>query len=217
MTEEEILKKIAEKNDESRDLALMAYSLHEGEDVKRWCCQLAEETADNYNLVLSGEAPKPFGPFSCDEIARTLARDMHISFKFYSLEKAPGTKNFSWRAHVVETTVEIEAEEAWERMVFIAAYEKYLYTAAAFAKSLGAVSAMRLYLRAWGLVCKTRAPYTRLTLAPADALRVVDLERTASARLWIDVEAARLPPFKPRPRVTPAPKAVHTITKKQKG
>ena len=55
-----------------------------------------------------------------------------------------------------------------------------------------------------------------LALSPDEALRVVRLERIASSRLWLDVEAAKLPKFKPRKPRAPIGKTAKA-SKKRKG
>ena len=215
MTIEEIQNEIDAANDEAFLEAQEEFTRKTGAELREQCHRLVEATAERYALIMKGESPRAFGAYDRDEIARILNADLAISYDGYDLNMSPDPSSITdWQDCAIETTLECEAEEGWDRAKFIEAYEKYLYTAAAFAKSIGASHAMRLYLRAWGLVGKA-CPHCgyRVRLFANEALHVVNLERVATERLWVEVEAAKLPAFKPKRPARPRKAAA----KKRKG
>ena len=202
MTEEDIQSEIDAANDEAREAAQEEYTRKTGKELRAQCRRLTEETAARYDLVMRGESPRAFGEYDRDEIARILNADVVLVFDGYDIDMSPTVETSDdWLAGAIETTWVFDADEAADRLAFIEAYEKYLYTAAAFAKSIGAAHAMRLYLRAWGLVDAAAAQGGRgFRVGAAESLRAVNLERVATERLWVEVEAAKLPKFTPRRR-----------------
>ena len=214
MTKEEIQDRIDEENSILCQEAKEEFTRKTGAELKANCRRLTEETAERYALIMKGEAPRAFGAYDRDEIARILNVDTTICCDGYGLNTSLEIRpEDDWEDCAIETSFIIDAAETWDRKAFIEAYEKYLHTAAAFAKSIGSTHAMRLYLRAWGLVRKTYLQYDRLPLAADEALRTVNLERVATDRLWVDVEAMKLPAFRPRKAARPGRNAV----KKRKG
>ena len=205
MTYEEIQDRIDEENDERREEAQKTFTSETGAELQTRCRELTVETANRYDDIMKGDAPQAFGAYDCDDIARILNTKATFDFDGFDLDMTPRTYEVDdWMDGAIETTLTAEADEAWDRSAFVGAYEKYLYTAAAFAKSMGATHAMRLYLRSWGIVRKTQGPCYRYSLDADDSLRAVNLERIASSKLWIEVEAAKLPKFKPQKKKTVA-------------
>ena len=199
MTKQEILNAIEEANEKLHKVAQERYTRKVGAELRANCRRLAEETAMRYALIMNGEAPRAFGAYDRDEVARILNANIVIAYDGYCLRMPLDIDHIErWEDGAEETSWSVDAEEKWDRGAFIAAYEKYLHTAAAFAKSIGSTHAMRLYLRAWGLVRKTGTQCNRFVLAADEALRTVNLERVATDRLWVDVEAMKLPAFRPR-------------------
>lgn len=200
MTVEEIQREIDYENEEAKAAAQAEFTLKTGEELRAQCHRLTEEVAQRYAAVMKGESPRAFGGYDRDEIARILNTDTYIYYNGYEIDTSLEPKSIDyWESGTIGVSLSCEAEEAWDRYVFIEAYSKFLHTAAAFAKSTGALHAMRLYLRAWGVVniAFDPTPYDR-ELSADEALRIVNLERVATERLWVEVEAAKLPKFTPK-------------------
>ena len=198
MTDDEIQARIDDANDEARKIAQDEFTCATGAELQKQCHRLTAETANRYARIMKGQSPQAFGEYDRDDIARILNANVIIFYFGYELNMSadPDTVE-DWQDGTNDAGYDTEAEEAWDRLAFVEAFEKYLYTAAAFAKSIGGVHAMRHYLRAWGIVHEARERLkVRFRLDPAEALRVVNLERVATDRLWVDVEAAKLPDFR---------------------
>jgi len=219
MTDDEIQAEIDDANDEAQKAAQEEFTRETGAELQEQCHRLTEETARRYARIMKGLSPQAFGEYDRDEIARIFNADVVIYFDGYELDMSSDPETVEdWQDGAIETSWDTEAEEAWDRLAFVEAFEKYLYTAAAFAKSIGAVHAMRLYLRAWGIVHEARERRkARFRLDPDEALRVVNLERVATDRLWVDVEAAKLPNFKPRRTFRLKGRSKPAKTRKRKG
>jgi len=218
MTYKDIQKEIGDANEEARWAAEADFSNNAGRDLLVQCHRLTEETSERYALVMKGESPRAFGEYDRDEVAHILSLDVVITFDGYTLDMSTDAETIKdWREAAVKTQWQCDAYPARDRLAFIAVYEKYLYTAALFAKSIGAEHAMRLYLRAWGLVSEAHAQNgQRARLAPDDALRTVNLERVATERLWEHVVAAKLPKFTPSQKAKARVKPKSAQTRKRK-
>ena len=218
MTDEQVQISIDLVNSRLQKEEQEEFTRKKGEELKTRCHELTREVAKRYDSIILGEAPRAFGEYDRDDIARILNTDMTIEYLGYDLDMTPGKEvGDDWREGAIESLQIFAPEEAWDRSAFVGAFDKYLYTAAAFAKSIGALHAMRLYLRAWGIVHEVYVDCdVCLALSPDEALRVVRLERIASSRLWLDVEAAKLPKFKPRKPRAPIGKTAKA-SKKRKG
>ena len=218
MTEKEIQREIDNANDTARMRAVKEFTRRTGKKLQEQCRRLAEEYTKRYTRILKGESPRAFGECNRDEIARILHTDVVVSFDGYDLDTSPHSgKADNWKRVAVATHWDCDACEAWDRLAFVEAYEKFLYTAAFFSKSIGAEHAMRLYLRAWGMVSEARAQDGhRARLSADDAVRTVNLERVATERLWVEMEAAKLPKFMPR-KAKARVKAKPAKTRKRKG
>ena len=216
MTQDQVFVSINLMNNKLRQVEQEEYTRKIGAELKTLCHELTRETAKRYESIMNGEAPRAFGEYDRDDIARILNTDTTVQFVGYSLKIPPDKEVDDWKDGATESLQMFSPDEAWDKDMFVEAFEKYLYTAAAFAKSIGAVHAMRLYLRAWGIVHDTHTSgYERLSLSPEEALRTVRLERIARSRLWLDVEAAKLPKFSPRKKPSIAP--VGKTSRKRKG
>ena len=215
MTDEELQERIDEENEKLLEDAQEEYTNDSGAELKSRCHELTREVARRYRQAMAGCAPDAFGEYDRDDIARILNTDTTVEYTCYALDMTPGKEvGDDWMKGAIEVGEFFKPDEDWDRTAFIEAFEKYLYTAASLAKSIGATLAMRFYLRAWGLVNATRVGFERSTLDSDEALRVVRLERAARLNLWIDFEAAKLPKFKPRKK-SAAP--VRKASKKRKG
>ena len=216
MTDDEIQAKIDDANDEARKIAQDEFTCATGAELQKQCHRLTAETANRYARIMKGQSPQAFGEYDRDDIARILNANVIIFYFGYELNMSadPDTVE-DWQDGTNDAGYDTEAEEAWDRLAFVEAFEKYLYTAAAFAKSIGATHAMHLYLRAWGLVRETYEQGARLTLTPEESIHAVNLEKAASSRLWLDLEAAKLPPFKPR-KPKPSKKPAKTAKKRNR-
>lgn len=199
MTKEEVQREIDYENEEARKDAQEKYTRKTGEELLAQCHRLTDETAKRYARIMKGEAPLEFGRFDREVVARILNTCPSIYYDGYELDPSVDLSKIRfWREGAASVSCDCEAEEFWDRWGFIEAYRKYLYTAAAFAKSIGAGHAMRLYLRAYGIL-DSRVNWAEYDgYSAEDALHVVNLERVATERLWVEVEAAKLPKFKPQ-------------------
>ena len=159
------------------------FTMERGGELKENCSRLLAEVSIRYGRVTHGEPPSAFGAFDRDEIARILAFFPVIEYEgFAYVPASDGTEE----GHAYKTQWETDAEEAWTRSRFIEGYEKYLEAAAALADAKGVADARQGYLDAKTLVNATGAPQTlRHAIAPDDALRVIDLEKTATESLRV--------------------------------
>ena len=219
MTDDEIQAEIDDANEEAHKAAQEEFTRATGAELQKQCHRLTAETARRYARLMKGQSPQAFGEYDRDEIARILNADVVLFYFGYELDMSTDSDTVEdWQDGASDTGWDTEAEEAWDRLAFVEAFEKYLYTAAAFAKSIDAVHAMRLYLRAWGIVHEARERRkARFRLDSDEALRVVNLERVATDRLWVDVEAAKLPNFKPRRTFRLKGKSKPAKTRQRKG
>ena len=219
MTEEEIQSEIDYENEEARNEAQEEYTRKTGNELRAQCHRLTDETAKRYALIMKGESPLAFGEFDRDVVARILNTDPNIYYDGYELDTSVDLGKIRyWKDGTVGVSCDCEAEESWDRWGFIEAYRKYMYTAAAFAKAIGADHAMRLYLRACGIVDR-RIKWVKYydCYSAEDALHIVNLERVATERLWVEVEAAKLPKFKPLRENAPRGKSKSAKSRKGKG
>ena len=174
-----------------------------GQDLADDCEYLLHELKIRRRLLDSGDEPLAFGAFDRDMIARVLACEAEVSYTDYSFMGEDGDED-----EVIDISDDIPiglaettcpAKEAKIRGEFIEAYTKYLYDSAAFAKSLGAESAMRLYLKAWKLVHGPGidgSTGSEKRFSGANAIKAVNLEAVAADKLWLAVAAKKLPAFK---------------------
>ncbi len=198
MTIDEIQDQIDEANQASLDDAADAFQEKVGRDLTEECVRLLGEIKLRTDTIRRAEAPIEFGEFDQDAIARILAAETTISYDGYDLDpeaKAEDCKD--WTDAAFETTWVTQSDATVDRNRFIREYEKYLYAAATFAKSLGSIGAVRLYLSAWRILQGTATRFSRLRLSPEDALSVIKSERAATRALWLDAQAAKLPKFRP--------------------
>lgn len=219
MTEEEIQSEIDYENEEAQKDAQEEYTRKTGKELRAQCHRMTSETAKRYALIMKGESPLAFGEFDRDVVARILNTEPGIYYDGYELDTSVDLSKIKyWKEGVSDVSCDCEAEESWDRWGFIEAYRKYMYTAAAFAKAIGAVHAMRLYLRACGIVDRQiKREDIRAWYSAEEALHVVNLERVATERLWVDVEAAKLPKFKPQRKNAPRGKSKSAKPRKGKG
>jgi len=198
MTEEEIQIEIDVYNSAAKYGAQCAYTEKSGEELASECKRLTVCVAERYLALMDGEAPRAFGSFDRDAIARIFNANTLLSFGGLDPDPTKDPTHASdWTECTCPATFEEPADEAYIRYTFCEAYMKYLHSAASAAKSADAPHTMRLYLRAWGILRRAidkEGP--SFWLDGDDAIKVVDLEKTATDRLYIDIEAASLPDFK---------------------
>lgn len=185
----------------NRKKAQAEFTEQAGKEIADNCDYLLFETRQRQRLIDIGEAPRPFGAFDRDMIARILTCETEIIYTYYvyvedgdddEVIDDPGN------APVGCSEGPNPAEEAKIRGEFIEAYVKYLYDCAVRAKNVGAESAMRMYLRAWKIVSGPGllgAMGGDKRLRGSDAIKAVNLEAVADERLWVAVEAAKLPEY----------------------
>jgi len=219
MTEKEIQEAIDEANNLAMDDALEEFSRKVGAEMREQSRHLTIETAKRYMRIMEGKPPYAFGGYDRDDIARLLNADVTVRCDCYELDTSQDPeKADNWQDCANGTEWICNAEEAADRFAFIEAFEKYLHTAAAFAKSIGGTHPMRLYLRAWDIVRKAREQEgMAMNLIAKEALCTVNLERAATEWLWVDYEAARLPKFTPRRKAQKNGKSKSAKTRKGKG
>ena len=80
----------------------------------------------------------------------------------------------------------MDGEGTVERNSFIDYFEKYLRAAAKLAKSIKS-DAAKTYREALALSKETKAKYNRLLLSAEEALKLVNLEKTAAKTLLEDL------------------------------
>ena len=209
MTRDEITSikaKIKEYNDAQEKEALAEFRKGPVPKMK-WIMERALECLFRcISDVESGKAPDGhLGSYMRDELARILATRAFMTYSGRSLDEdaAEDVTNYEEALSDCVFTEWTPEFGLWRKVA--AALDIYLYSAAAFAKSVNAAStAARLYLRAWRIVrriLKRCGGYSYAT--QEEALAIVRLERVAADRLWVDAQFAALPPFKkvkqPRP------------------
>ena len=219
MTEDDVQCEITCENSDAYNHAQDEYTRKTGKELRAQCHRLTDETAKRYALIMKGKAPFAFGEFDRDVVARILNTDVYVNYDGYEFDTSVDLGTIEcWQDAAVDVSYTFMAEETWDRWGFIEAYRKYMYTAAAFAKSIGADHAMRLYLRACGIMDRViEHDRAHAWYSAEEALHVVNLERVATERLWVDVEAAKLPKFKPQRKNAPRGKSKSAKPRKGKG
>ena len=191
-TEEEVQYWVDELDDEARLAAQKEFTNSIGAEVEELCIRLKEEVAKRYLLICNGDRPKPFGAFDRDEIQRLLAYNLNFTYDGYEIDEFSDFSG-SIESCMDEVSKVTDSEEAWSRYEFVIVFRKYLETAAAFAKSIGATPAMRLYMRAFLILESLNSDSN---LSPEDARRFAMFEKSATEMLVADYLATKLPPFK---------------------
>lgn len=199
MTNEEAEEAVFCHNAAMLHVAQEAYTENDGRELRSKCDYLAECVRERYRKLMRGEPPAAFRPFDRDEIARLLNADMTITYNAICIKGDESVASAETIDDCTYDTVNTDLVREYRyRSAFFDQYAKYLRTGAVVAKSVGCVHAMRLYLRAWKKVSDaSESDYCGFRLSAEDAMSVVNLERIATDRLCIDIEAAKLPDFKP--------------------
>jgi hypothetical protein len=194
LTAEDVQFWVDEFEDESLRGEQERFTREIGAEIEENCLRLMKEVAKCHLAICNGEKPIAFGAFDRDEIERILASDLNLYYDGYEMDLDADLDTCIDCSDAIYTTCKsTAAEEAWTRFEFIKEYKKYLETAAAFSKSIGAVPAMRLYLRAF-VILDPLFPDSRLSVE--NAKRVVAFERIATDMLAVDYLGMKLPPFK---------------------
>ena len=205
---------VDELDDEACAAAQKEFTREFGAEVTENCDRLLRIVAVRYNLLRNGERPKAFGAFDRDEIERILTYDLNFEYDGYQIDFSADFETATdCNDCIIEAPMTTASEEAWTRYEFVKAFMKYLETAAAFAKSIGAIPASRLYMRAYLILEPLDSDSN---LSPEDAHRFAMFEKIATEMLIVDYLAYKLPPFKPR-EVTPAKKPAKKPAAKAKG
>ena len=173
------------------------YTKRVGASLKSDCEYLLRETRYRVELLRSGEGPEMFGEFDRDTMARIFNDTIDASYTEYECpEDLPAGPLTREEAAIEECAMCLIPEEAEARAEFIEGFQDYLYFAAAYAKAIGSVRAMRMYLLAWGIFReygRWQEDLRTLTLSPDDALKAVAYEKIATQKLWVDAMARKLP------------------------
>ena len=214
VTEDEVERLAEELDCNSLCKAQALFTKIFGAEVEQNCTRLMEEVAKCYLAINNGERPRKFGAFDRDEIERILTYDLNFTYKNYEVADGADFANSDFPEQCITMDdMLMPSEEAWTRYKLVVALKKYLETAAAFAKSIGAIPASRLYMRAFLIL---EPMYYGSNLSPEDVHRFAMFEKIATEMLIVDYLAYKLPPFKPR-EVTPVKKPAKKLAAKAKG
>lgn len=194
VTADEVRFWVDELDGEALRVAQEEFTRKVGAEMEENCLRLLKEVEKRRRSMCGGERPLPFGAFDRDEIERVLAADMDLGYDGYEIDfDADLEKCTDCNDAIFRSMKTVPSEEAWMRFEFVLEYGRYLETAAIYAKSIGAVPAMRLYLRAF-LILEPLDSGDRLP--PEKAKRVSAFERIATEMLLVDHLGSKLPPFK---------------------
>ena len=151
-------------------------------------CERLERLARNSIEAMKNNQPfEPFGDFDSDEIARIYVADTIVDCEGYYLDMSDRKiDSDDWRDFAIETSFFVDGEGTVERNSFIDYFEKYLRAAAKLAKSIKS-DAAKTYREALALSKETKAKYNRLLLSAEEALKLVNLEKTATKTLLEDL------------------------------
>ena len=190
----------------SIEAAQAKFTQEGGQDLADDCDYLLHELKIRQRQLDHAWEPLALGAFDRDMLARILACEAELAYTDCAYLGDEGDDD-----EVLDVedgdfpfglgTETCPAKEADIRGELIDAYMTYLYTAAAYAKSLGAEGAMRCYLRAWKLVHGpgiNGSTGKEKRLSGANAIKAVNLEAVATDKLWVAVAARDLPPFTPK-------------------
>ena len=204
MTEEEfakIEKELENKARKAEEAALKAFAKGPVAELEWTMNDLTEHLLERIVTIRSGEAPEAFGGFSLDTLARTLATKTYCTFRTLRVSKElalqlPAGTDFSRFTFTTTGFCWTPQFGLWRKMV--TALMEYLHEAAIFAKHVNPSStAARLYLRALMIARRLYARNSGYSEATKDeALSIINLEKVAADRLWVDAQFAALPKYK---------------------
>ena len=158
-----------------------------GRELCASCERLANIAYDSIEAMKKNLPFEPFGDFDSDEIARIYVTDTVVVSEGYYLDMSDRKiDSDDWRDYAIETTFFANGIGGVERNAFIAYFEKYLRAAARLAKSIKS-SAAKTYREALALSKETKTDYNRLLLSAEEALKLVNLEKTATKTLLEDL------------------------------
>ena len=187
MTIEEVQSEIDEFNENAHNYAQEVFTEQIGQEMVLSCNRLVDNAKNCIKAIKSKQPFEPFGCFDSDEIARIYAADMTISYDGYDLNMSNDIPDSDdWEDYAISETCLTEAEESYDRAQFIDTFEKYLRAAAKLAKAIES-SAAEPYLGALALSKETKTKFSRLTLSAEEALKLVELEKTATQTLLADL------------------------------
>ena len=187
MTIEEVQCKIDEFNEDAQQDAQRIFSEQIGREMALSCNDFVTQAKNCIEAIKNRRPFEPFGCFDSDEIARIYGADMAIPYDGYDLDMSDDDSDSDdWQDYAVSETWFTEAEESYDRARFIDAFEKYLRAAAKLAKMIKS-SAAESYLGALALSKETKTKCSRLALSAEEALKLVELEKTAAQTLLEDL------------------------------
>lgn len=187
MTVEEAELEIDEYNDTQILDAQVTFSAEVGDELCASCERLTKIAHDSIEAMKNNQPFEPFGEFDSDEIARIYDTDTILMCDGYDLDMSDRKiDSDDWRDYAIETCFFVDGEGTAERNSFIDYFEKYLRAAAKLAKSIKS-DAAKIYREALALSKETKAKYNRLLLSAEEALKLVNLEKTATKTLLEDL------------------------------
>lgn len=187
MTIEEAELEMEEYNGILQQDAQDYFSEKVGRELSLSCERLANIAYDSIQAMKKNQPFEPFGEFDSDEIARIYVTDTVVVSEGYYLDMSDRKiDSDDWRDFAIETSFFVDGEGTVERNSFIDYFEKYLRAAAKLAKSIKS-DAAKTYREALALSKETKAKYNRLLLSAEEALKLVNLEKTATKTLLEDL------------------------------
>ena len=213
MTDSEIAKlqsRVDDRNRESRLSALAAYQNGPIPKMKWTMEHILKHLIDNLALVKAGKCSGRFigDSFTLDELARVLTTPAYVWYDvlFVIKEKvasAPANAPLEEVTYITGLGDSTPEYVLWRKIVV--ALVEYLYACAVLAKAANPYSSTAtLFLRAWKIARAIEQDSVQYNYATKkEALTIVRLATVATQRLWLDIEFARLPPFKTEPMAEP--------------
>lgn len=187
MTIEEAELEMEEYNDILQQDAQDYFSEKVGRELSLSCERLERLARNSIEAIKNSLPFEPFGEFDSDEIARIYDTDTILMCDGYDLDMSDRKiDSDDWRDYAIETCFFVDGEGTVERNSFIDYFEKYLRAAAKLAKSIKS-DAAKIYREALALSKETKAKYNRLLLSAEEALKLVNLEKTATKTLLEDL------------------------------
>ena len=187
MTIEEAQSEIDDFNEDALNYAQEVFTEHIGREMVLSCNRFVAHAKNCIEAIKNKQPFEPFGCFDSDEIARIYAADMTISYDGYDLDMSENDHDSDdWQDYAFSETWVTEAEESYDRALFIGTFEKYLRAAAKLANDIKS-SAAELYRGALALSKETKTKFSRLTLSADEALKLVEFEKTAAQTLLADL------------------------------
>lgn len=198
VTEDDVIFWADQLTTTERDNAQQQFTQEYGEELLQNCVYLSKVLSSRFLSVQNGNAPKIFGAYDSDELIRLLTANMALVYLMYNpLLDVDYSAYKNPKDAMTSGLIDTISNEGEIRNDFIKAYSNFLYTCASLAKSIGAATSMRMFLKAWQILQDARSnPECDNRLDLEDAQRLLNLDKIATQRLTIDLLAADLPEFK---------------------